>query len=214
MKVGIRVLPALMALLVTPVFAVEAIYLDTVPVTYPGEYLAPDHFYLQVPPPTGEIIAADTLTPATVFDVNVVRSQGTVSLTTASVVYDGYAPGVNAGSDSAGDKLRVLITHGLDRASDIPVAVLREHFAESETIELVNEGEIHDVLVEVETMKPDSSPIVFIVINAYKDVEDDRLIFYNNFGYLGELKLLSGSTTYATSLEIALEKEVELLQEQ
>ena len=61
-----------------------------------------------------------------------------------------------------------------------------------------------DVLVEVETMKLASSATVFIVINAYKQVDDERLIFYNTFGYMGELKLLSSSTTYATNLETAL----------
>ncbi len=204
---------AVTAVIATPAFAVESIYLDSVPVTNPGEYLAPENFYMQVPPPTMSFGSAGTLAPATLFDFNVMRPYYAAGQTSNSLGYSGYALSSEAESDSSGEKLRVLIKAGLDHASDVPLAVLREHFAEAENIELVGEGKIYDVLVEVETMKPASSATVFIVVNAYKEVDDESLIFYNTFGYLGELKLLSGSSGYATNLERALTLEAERLQE-
>lgn len=212
MKSWHKALLAVTAVFATPAFAVESIYLDSVPVTNPGEYLAPADIYMRVPPPTMASSKVGTLAPATVFDTNVIRPYSTGGQASGSLESTAYASSSKSDSDSLERKLRLKIKAGLDHASDVPVAVLREHFAEGENIELVGEGEIYDVLVEVETMKPASSSTVFIVVNAYKEVDDESLIFYNNFGYMGELKMLSGSSIYATNLEIALLGEAERLQ--
>jgi hypothetical protein len=196
----------------TPVFAVEAIYLDTVPVTNPGEYLAPADFYMRVPPPTVSFSpVAGSLVPATVYDLNVLNTRNTTKPARNTGAYLASAADSETETDTGGEKLRVLLKAGLDHASDVPLAVMREHLSEAENIELVGEGQGHDVLVEIETMKPGSSATVFIVVNAYKVVDGENLIFYNTFGYMGELKLLAGSGSYAANLEIALEAEAQRL---
>jgi hypothetical protein len=213
MELGKITALAITAILVAPVFAVESIYLDAVPVTNPGEYLAPAELYLQVPPPAVSYSRTSSLAPATVYDYSAMNTRGTVGLTASSTNYAGYIPSADTDEETSGDKLRVLIKAGLDNASDVPLAVVREHFADLDDMELVADGEAYEVMVEIETMRLASSGTVFIVVNAYRDVDGESLIFYNNFGYLGDLKVLSGSASYATNLETALEKEAERLQE-
>jgi len=199
---------AIMAVGVAPGFAVESMYLDTAPVTYPGEYLAPADFYFQVPPPGVSLRTALSLAPSTVYDFGILNPP-TAAATASSVTY------LNVGSDAddemedeeahdRSERLRVLLKPGLDHASDVPLAVMRERLALADDIELVDENSVYDVMVEVETMRLAGAGTVFVVVNAYKFVGDESLIFYNNFGYLGELKLLSGSESYADKLESAL----------
>jgi len=205
---------AIMAIGMAPGFAVESMYLDTVPVTYPGEYLAPADFYFQVPPPGVSLRTALSLAPSTVYDFGILNPPTAAKTTASSVTY------LNTGSDAddemededaddRSERLRVLIKAGLDHASDVPLAVMRERLALADDIELVDENSAYDVMVEVETMRLAASGTVFLVINAYKFVGNESLIFYNNFGYLGELRLLAGSESYADKLESALLDEAE-----
>ncbi len=213
MNAWTRVLCAILTIMITPAFALEAIYLDAVPVTNPGEYLAPPNLYMQVPPPAVSFQASGNLAPATVYDSHLVNAYNAARPSGNSAAYAAYAPPAKPERETSGEKLRLLLQSGLDHATDVPLAVLREHLAESENVELVGEGDDFDVKVEVETMKLAATATVFLVINAYKEVDGESLIFYNNFGYLGELKLLSGSTSYATNLEAALQVEAERQQE-
>lgn len=207
---------ALVVAMATPALAVESMYLDTVPVRNPGEYLAPADLYFQVPPPNPFAPSALTLVPTALYDINVTRSNESVPVN-GTVTYAANTRPLGADEENELEategRLRVHLRAGLDHASDVPLAVIREHLELSENIELVDEGSVYDVLVEVETMKLSPSATVFVVINAYKSVANESLIFYNTFGYLGEQKVLSGSNGYATNLEAALQQEASRIQD-
>lgn len=212
MSGGKTLLAVYFAVMAMPVFAVESFYLDTVEVANPGEYLTAENFYMHVPLPfiPSAVAFATSLAPATIYD------QGLVI--TTSTTYFGAAPSRISTDDErvadAGEvELRVWLKAGLDNASDVPLAAMREHFAEGDVIQLVDDGDEYDVTVEVETMKMEANGTVIVVVNAYRDVSGESLIFYNNFGYLGAQKLLSGSTSYAEKLESALLAEAERIRE-
>lgn len=207
MRAGTKILAVFMTLVVTPAFSVESMYLDSVPITYEGEFLAPAGFYSQVPPPTSLFNTIGSLVPATIYDYGLTPTHNSVT----PAAYSTLPVASETAPDSSETKLRVLIKAGLDNASDVPVAVFQDHFSNVDSFELVDDGDVYDVLVEVQTMKLAPSGTVFIVVNASREVDDESLIFYNTFGYMGELKLLSGSAGYATQLESALESEAERL---
>lgn len=213
MKLWNGLIVAVMTVFSAPGLAVESMYLDTVPIKNPGEYLAPADFYLKVPPPTLPFLTARSLVPFTVYDSTVLKPYDAAGMMAGSNGQSSYAPRLEQDTNAPGGNLKVLIKAGLDHASDVPLAVIRDRFAEAANIELVGEGEVFDVLVEVEIMKLASSGTIFIVINAYKEVDEESLIFYNTFGYMGELKILSASESYAEKLENALKAEAERWQE-
>lgn len=199
----------MMAGLNANLLAVEAIYLDSVPITYAGDYLAPADFYFHVPPP----VINFSQVPSTA----IANSQG-VTFQSTSVSPDPVHVGsgtpaatvsVADADEEAEQKLRVRIMAGSDNGSDTPLSVIRDHLKDSDTLEVVSAGEIYDILVQVETLRLDSSAVVMIVVNAYKEVGNESLIFYNDYGYLGDLRLVEGSAQFAEKLAVALEEELE-----
>ena len=201
---GKKLATVVLAMMAAPGFSVESLYLDEVPITYPGDYLAPADLYSVVPPPAVPAYTVGSLVPATVYDYGLADTHSTSGYTS----YGDYALYSKAAAPDASDeKLRVLIKAGLDNASDVPLAVIKDYFANVDAVDLVAEGDDYDVLVEIETMKLPSTGTVFVVINASKEVDGESLIFYNTFGYLGEQKVLSGSADYAAGLEDALDAE-------